>query len=595
MKQLLLAALLAAQPLAAQEIALNQLGFQPGSPKLALLSGAGSQPVPWTLTDASGATVLSGRSTPYGQDAASGQQLQRIAFDSLAGPGEGYRLHAAGVSSDPFRIDAALYRPLAVASLAYFYHNRAGVPIEARFAGGERWARPAGHPHEVATCFAGKDQKGNVWSGCPYRLDVSGGWYDAGDPGKYVVNGGISLWTLLNLYERLPQAFADRSLPLPEAGNGVSDLLDHARWEMDFLLRMQVPEGQKLRLPVAQAGNAKPLVFTEVDAGGMAHHKLAGRQWAAMPGRPDADTGERLLYPPGTAATLNLAATAAQCARIWRQIDPAFSARCLQAAERAWKAALRHPDIHAVGDFAGSGGYGDADFSDEFYWAAAELYTTTGGAPYGQALRALPHFARIDSEPGWPATAPLGTLTLAFAQTGLRPEETQKLRAAIRAAADAFLAERDKVGYAIPFSTRDYPWGSNSNLLNRAMLLAAAYDLSGDTRYRTGVVDVMDYLLGRNPLGISYVSGFGERAMQRPHHRFWAESLDPAYPPPPPGALSGGPNSSAMADPVAGAMQGRCAPQACWADDAHAYALNEVAINWNAPLAWVATWLDARR
>lgn len=83
--------------------------------------------------------------------------------------------------------------------------------------------------------------------------------------------------------------------------------------------------------------------------------------------------------------------------------------------------------------------------------------------------------------------------------------------------------------------------------------------------------------------------------MRNPHHRFWAHQLDRAYPLPPPGVLSGGPNNTAMTDDVAKRLKGKCAPQRCWADDAHAYALNEVAINWNAPLVWVAAWLDKDR
>ncbi|MBC7018195.1 glycosyl hydrolase, partial [Salmonella enterica subsp. enterica serovar Enteritidis] len=82
----------------------------------------------------------------------------------------------------------------------------------------------------------------------------------------------------------------------------------------------------------------------------------------------------------------------------------------------------------------------------------------------------------------------------------------------------------------------------------------------------------------------------GLLSMRNPHHRFWAPSLDPALPGPPPGALSGGPNSTAMVDPIARQLEGHCAPQRCWADDVEAYALNEVAINWNAPLVWVAMW-----
>lgn len=124
------------------------------------------------------------------------------------------------------------------------------------------------------------------------------------------------------------------------------------------------------------------------------------------------------------------------------------------------------------------------------------------------------------------------------------------------------------------------------------MILGMAHDLTGQRVYRDAMVGALDYLLGRNPLDQSYISGWGARPMVHPHHRFWATGIDPAWPAPPAGVLSGGPNSKAMSDPVARAMQGRCAPLLCWADDARAYALNEVTINWNAPLVWLAAFLD---
>ncbi|RYD48292.1 MAG: glycosyl hydrolase, partial [Sphingomonadales bacterium] len=168
-----------------------------------------------------------------------------------------------------------------------------------------------------------------------------------------------------------------------------------------------------------------------------------------------------------------------------------------------------------------------------------------------------------------------------------------RLQGAVIAAADRFLKDEGGNGYAIPYLAKDDPWGSNSSLLNRAMILATAHDLTGDAKYRAGVIAALDYVLGRNPLDVSYVSGYGARPMRNPHHRFWARSLDAKLPAPPPGVLSGGPNSTSMSDDVAKAMQGKCAPQMCWADDVHAFALNEVAVNWNAPLFWVAAWADS--
>ena len=573
-------------------VRLNQLGLLPDGPKRAIIAHPSKAPLGWRLVDGGGRARAAGRTIVFGDDRWSGEHVHRVDFSGFRKAGAGYRLLVGEASSRPFSISNGLYERLPFDALAYFYHNRAGTPIEARFVGRER-ARPAGHVGERATCVAGLDSKGNRWPGCPYTLDVAGGWYDAGDHGKYVVNGGIAVWTLLNAWERHARArFADGRAAIPEAGNGVPDLLDEARWELEFLLKMQVPDGTRLSVPVGQKRTVPGLVFSGIDASGMAHHKVADVRWTALPLAPHEDKEKRQLFPPSTGATLNLAATAAQCARIWRRIDPAFAARCLDAAEKAWTAARRNPEVWAIADFTGSGAYGDSDYGDEFYWAAAELFASTGKAEYAAALRASPHFrAAAATTPGWNSVATLGTVTLATVRTRLTGRETAALRASIRSAADSFLADRQKVGYALPYAPEGgWPWGSTSSILNRAMLLAIAHDLTGKPRYRDGVVDAMDFILGRNPLDRSFVTGYGARPMLNPHHRFWARQADPLYPPPPPGALSGGPNDTMMTDEVAPSIKGKCAPQACWLDDYRAFSLNEVAINWNAPLVWVSSW-----
>jgi endoglucanase len=363
---------------------------------------------------------------------------------------------------------------------------------------------------------------------------------------------------------------------------------------MEFLLRMQVPEGTRLRLPVGVKRTVEGMKFTEVDASGMAHHKVASEKWTPLPTAPHEDRLKRILFPPATGATLNLAATAAQCARVWREIDPAFAARCRSAAERAWEAARRNPEVWAIADFTGSGGYGDGDVADEFYWAAAELYSATGGEKYAEALRASPHFAREAApEIGWNSVGALGTITLAALPNKLPKADVARLRGALVRAADGALSDGRKVGYAVPYDPPAWPWGSTSSILNRGMVLALAHDFTGEARYRDGVVDAMDFILGRNPLDRSFVSGHGARPMLNPHHRFWARQAGAAYPPPPPGALSGGPNVG-MSDPVAAPLKGKCAQQKCWIDDVGAFSLNEVAINWNAPLVWVSAWMAER-
>jgi endoglucanase len=595
---LFLAAATAAEP-PASPIRVDQIGYEITGPKVAVIAGQGAAPLPWQLIDAGGRTVAQGTTLPFGPEPASGETVQRIDFGSYRQPGTGYRLTVNGLRSQPFAIAARPFRQLATDALGFFYQQRSGVPILAAHVQRPDLARAAGHPNETVTCFAGTDQQGVRWPGCAYRLNVTGGWYDAGDQGKYVVNGGTSTWTLLDIHERLAAlgdatAFADGRLSIPENGNGRDDLLDEARVEVEFLLAMQVPDGQRLTLPM-RAGRGPAGDFRTIEAGGLVHSKVADEAWTPLPTAPADDRMRRFLYPPTTAATLNMVAVAAQAARVWRTIDPAFAARALAAAQRGWLAAARHPALYASSDFAGSGGYGDAKLDDERFWAAAELYATTGDPAYAATITGSPFLTRDSVDMGWGDTALAGLLTLATVANRLPPATLTAIRHQVETLADRVLAERQRSGYRLPLAGARYEWGSNSTMLNRAILLGVAWQIGRKPAWRDAVVDVADYLLGRNALDTSFVSGFGTRAMQRPHHRFWAKAVDPRFPASPPGVLSGGPNSTAMTDEVSRTMQGRCTGQTCWTDDPRAFTMNEVAINWNAPLVWVAAFLDATR
>ena len=209
-----------------------------------------------------------------------------------------------------------------------------------------------------------------------------GGWYDAGDHGKYVVNSGMTVYQLLSAYERTRNAdvvdrgaLGDSTLLIPERDNGVPDILDEIKWNLDWMLSMQVPEG-------------KPKA-------GMVHHKVHDIGWTGLPLAPHEDGNERALVPPSTTATLNLAATGAQCARLWKNIDSAYANRCLTAAQTAWEAARRNPnDLYHGGYDDGGGAYGDGNAADEFYWAAAELYLTTGEQVFADFVLASPQIGR---------------------------------------------------------------------------------------------------------------------------------------------------------------------------------------------------------
>jgi endoglucanase len=157
--------------------------------------------------------------------------------------------------------------------------------------------------------------------------------------------------------------------------------------------------------------------------------------------------------------------------------------------------------------------------------------------------------------------------------------------------ADKMIGLQEQDGYSVLIEG-NYPWGSNGQILNNMMLMGKAFDLSGDGKYLEAMRLSMDYLMGRNPVNTSYVSGYGTSSMQHPHHRFWANDPANGYPPPPAGAVSGGPNTD-PSDPVAINAGLKDLPMSKrYMDDIGSFTTNEVAINWNAPLAWVAAFLD---
>lgn len=578
-------------------IRLTQVAVRPGRTIIGIVETDAVGPLRWQLVTAENEVLARGESEPQGLDKSSGSAVHRIEAGANAQRDRGIRLVVEGIGqSHPFDIADDAYTSLKYDALNYFYQNRTAEPILAQFAGGQEWDRPAGHPTEVLSCFAGTDLNGVEWPGCDYTLDVAGGWYDAGDHSKYVVNSAVSVWTLQHAYETGARGFEDGRVAIPEAGNGMNDLLDEARENLDYMMSMQAPEGA--RAPVAlgdYSDDPSKIVPVVIDVSGMAHHKSGDVRWAGFPMLPSDNDIPRVLHAPSVTATLGLAATTAQCARIYREIDTAYADECLTAARRAYRAAKRTPDAYSYNNFTGTGPYDSVDPRGEFYWAAVELALTTGEQRYlDEALAARGRLSQYplpgDREVSWNDTQVLGTIALArFADDpALRAEAT----AAVRATADAYLSQRAGEAYAIPFGKSTWSWGSMGELSNRGLLLGTAYDLTGDVQYRDGALDLLDYILGRNPMGVSYVSGYGENAMRAPHHRHWAGAQYDGFPLPPPGAISGGPNSRTIDGPVTKAIAEFCTGPTCWVDHTDGYEVNEVCINWQAAFFWLTSWAD---
>ncbi|GLY50611.1 endoglucanase [Lentzea sp. NBRC 102530] len=552
----------------------NQYAYPTAGAKRASIVSSSATPLDWQLKDAAGTVVQTGKTQVKGRDAMTRDDVHIADFSAYRKAGSGYSLTVGNDSSYPFDIADKPYDQLRRDSLAYFYHNRSGTPIEAKYVG-DAYARPAGHvgvaPNRgdvSVPCLPGE---------CDYTLDVSGGWYDAGDHGKYVVNGALAAWQLMDTYERSLHTFdiegiRDGLLSIPEQDNRRPDVLDEARWEVEFLLKMQVPAG-------------KPLA-------GMAHHKIHDLAWTGHPMLPGNDPQPRYLHAPSTAATLNLAAAGARCARVFKIWDRAFSDRCLAAAETAWQAALANPAKYAPDeDSVGGGAYDDTNVTDEFSWAGAELHATTGKREYLTKVTTKLTSAGFS----WKDTGGLADLTIMRLPLRFPLDRVLTARARLINVADGHLRDLKAQGYPNPSRPADgqYAWGSTSATLTASMIMAMAHDTTLDRKYSDGVLESMDYLLGRNGLNQSFVSGYGERASRNQHHRHWAHSVNAAYPNPPAGSLAGGPNSG-LQDPVAQQNLPGCAPAKCYIDELGSWSTNEVAINWNSALAWVAAFADTR-
>ena len=552
----------AAQPAAGErEIQLNQVGFLPGAAKWAAVPEARAER--FSVVDArTGATVFRGAlGTPAVWPLA--HAAYRLAdFSALKAPGR-YRLKVEGLpASPPFVIAADAYAALGAASLKAFYFNRAGIALHARHAGA--YARPAGHPDTEVLVHASAAGPGRPEGAV---INAPKGWYDAGDYNKYIVNSGISTYTLLAAWEHFPEHFRKQSLDIPESGNALPDVLDEALWNLEWMLAMQDP------------------------ADGGVYHKLTNKGFdgAVMPHQA---TTPRYVVQKTTAAALNFAAVMATASRVFAAFEreqPGLPARMRTAAERAWQWARANPaavyrqppDIH-------TGGYDDDQLADEFAWAAAELYISTRDDAYLTAMQPDKVSAGV---PSWNSVAPLAWVSLAHHRERLTPAADRALiENRIRTQADALTAAWRSSPYRVSMQASDLVWGSNAVALNQALMLVQGFRLSGDRAQLDAVQALLDHVLGRNPMGLSMVTGFGSRSTQQPHHR---PSMADGMAAPVPGFLAGGANPGLQDRADCPKPYPSDVPAKAYLDHDCSYASNEVAINWNAPLAYVSAALQA--
>jgi endoglucanase len=531
-------------------IRINQLGFYPEAIKEFVL--VDQEANSFQVVDLEGKVHYKGNLEPRGTWEASGEEVRAGGFTRLTQPGT-YRIYIApDMVSPPFEIKESAYLEELNGAIKSFYFQRASMPIESQYGG--IYQREAGHPD----------------LNCPYHpstgvtggtLDSPGGWYDAGDYGKYIVNAAISVSQMLDLVDLFPDVVRDGQLNIPESGNGISDLLDEIRYELNWMLTMQHSDGG---------------VF----------HKLTAKNFAPFIMPADYDL-ERWVIGKGTAATLNFAATMAQAARIFAAFDPPFAKIAIASAERAWKWALEHPDIpfSNPGDVT-TGAYGDNQFGDDFYWAAAELYSLTGKQEFLEYLlySEEPYIHQITNS--WKFfIRNMGFHSLLANRDELDQDLIAELTRKHLELSDQILEHIASNPYRV--GLEHFEWGSNSDVLNQAMILCYAHLISGEEKYLTGAIQNVDYIFGKNATGYSFLTGFGTKQVMNPHHRpSGADGIEA----PVPGFIVGGPNGDRQDRQQVEYHSDH--PAKAYEDVQASYASNEVCLNWNAPAVFVLGYLE---
>ena len=545
-KSVALAALFAVPSFAATAY-INQIGYRPGDFKeLALVEANGNV----DFVNAAGQVVLSVTPKAASYWNASGQNVQLVDFSELSEAGK-YSVKVGGnVLRSDLVVKSQTYEEIVKASIKWFYYQRASMALESQYAG--KWARAAGHTNATAKLHNSTGASGTIQS--------SKGWYDAGDYGRYIVNSGITTYTLLSLYEHFPQYFKSLKWNIPAEGS-LPDLLAEIKYNLDWMLTMQAADGG-------------------------VYHKLTS---LGFPGdvMPAQDNSELYVIGKSTAGTFDFAAVMAMASRIYKPFDATYASKCLDAAKKAFAWGQQHPNQNYLANPSGvsTGAYENDNPNDEKVLAGTELFITTGDASYKQS-------GSSEYVSYWGDVMGLATYEKATHQAqfgGDANEAKQK----ILGTADNFV-NRAETGFGVVMAKDDFVWGSNSAAANQGVWLLHAYYLTGQEKYYKAAVKALDYLLGKNPLDMSFVTGYGTKSPKMPHHR---PSTSDNVEEPIPGMLVGGPQPGG--EDVGSAAEWKCADYrtgqaaTAYTDQRCSYATNEVAINWNAPLAYLAGAIEA--
>lgn len=487
---------------AAQEVFLNHFGFLPYGSKIAIVPNVAGAEF-WLVSASSQAEVLRGPLSQASEWGPSRSTVKVADFTAFNKPGR-YKLRVDGLGdSQVFTIGEQLYDELIPLVAKSFYLHRAGIPIESQYA--QQFKRPAGHPDLLLYPLQSSSTDRGALSSVPK------GWFAAGDYDKHTVNTAFAVYFLLQAYSADADYFGRLNLNIPESRNELPDVLDEIVWGLDWLMAMQDSDGG---------------VFQRVGA------KQAGT------GLPSQQSASRYVYAKSSSATLFFAAVSAHAARVLseQKVLPQYREKLLAAAQRAWQWADKNPRTlftQPAGVKSQVFAWANDDLDDERAWAAAELAHASGQTKYLKTIKTLStelnlQWQHLDS------LAWLSLLNNRDAPNKLRKQAKQ----AIIAAADRWVSAYWASGYLVPLEQEDFVRGSNYIAINRAFLLLKAQQINDRIEYRDAARALFDYLLGRNPLALSYLTGVAKNAPTQP--RDWLSQYDKIKSPIP-GLLVGGP------------------------------------------------------
>jgi endoglucanase len=532
--------LLAGMPVAAVEnpIRLNSVGFLPGQVKQASLAAPGTNFSVIRVSD--GAVVFSGKAGGPRTNADTGEALFTADFSAVTNAGT-FQIEVAGLGRSPaFGIGVDVYQQPYVVAMRAFYLWRCGTAVRGTN-DGRVFAHAACHTNDAWLDFA---------TGQHERRLSTGGWHDAGDYNKYVVNAGVAVGVLLRAWEDFGPQLGRIPLQLPEAGGRLPEFLAEIKWELDWLFTMQVTNGA-------------------------VYHKVSTVSFGPFI-KPEEETAPRYFAPWSTEATANFVGIMAAAARAFEPYDAVYAKRCRDAANRSYDFLVAHPERQKSDQskFA-TGTYAVGDDGARL-WAAAEMWQLIGRAgclmDFEKRLRATPVPMPVTWDYYNPG--PLGCVTYLFStRAGRDAALVSLLQSNLQATAGRMVVAARAHGYARPNAV-GYGWGFNGQVARQAVLLHAANRMAPGPEYFQTAADGAGFLLGRNVLGRSYVTGLGHQPPLHPHDRC---SASDSVAGPWPGFLVGGPHP---------------APRD-WFDELEDYRTNEIAINWNAALVYLLAWLGS--